>query len=185
MSESCIATVLVTLDTVPRQGVITITNNWIVKKLIIKMRSSWDNSYKQILVLSSSLHTEFPLVSRCLKGQPHRIFISPSTINMQHAYLCILLRNTIKMQITSIAVQPRNWFRKRQQKETEVKSGLEYVYLHACTCSGSDASYGGLKVDSFRIYSGSDMFWQIPFEAPAICLQHQRLSLCSAISSWL
>lgn len=136
-------------------------------------------------MLCSSLHAGFPLVSSHLKRQLHSIFINPSTINMQHAYLCKLLQNTIKMQITSIAVQPRNWFQKRQQKETEVKSALEYVYLHACTCSGSDSSYGVLKVDSFRIYCCSNMFWQIPFEAPVICLQHQQLSLCSAISSWL
>lgn len=35
----------------------TIANNWIVKKLLIETGSSWDNSYEQVLVLSSSLHT--------------------------------------------------------------------------------------------------------------------------------
>lgn len=149
------------------------------------MGSSWDSSYKLGLVLSSSLHTDFPLVRRCLKGQPHRVFISPSKINTKYAYLCIVLQNTIKMRITGIAVQPRNWFQKMQQKETEVKSGSECMYLHVCTCCASDASSGGLEVDSCRIYSCSDVFWHIPFEVPVIYLQHQQLCFCSAISSWL
>lgn len=67
------------------------------------MGSSWDNSYKGVLVLSSSLHTDLLLV----RAATPRL-ISPGAINTQHPYLCILLQNAIEMQITSIAVQPRN-----------------------------------------------------------------------------
>lgn len=99
------------------------------------MGSSRDNSYKQVLVLSSSLHADLLLVRAAAPP-----LTSPGAINTQHPYLCIPLQNAIEMQITSIAVQPRNWFRTRQRKEREAKSGLQYVCLRARTRSGSRAS---------------------------------------------